>query len=207
MNEELSVILKRVLALYRKYGIKSITMDDVSRELGISKKTLYQYVKDKDELVSKVVELEISSHQSHLMQSCSENLNAIEQIAEISRCVSFMLREYSAVAEFDLRKYYPDLHKRLREVRRENMLRFIHDNLVRGKNEGLYRSDLNAEVVAKIAQSHLDSMFESEIITVAEFLEPAFSMEFFNYHLRGIVSEKGLKVLDDELKSFGRQNK
>lgn len=207
MNDELSVLLKRVLALYRKYGIKSITMDDVSHELGISKKTLYQYVKDKDELVNKVVELEISSHQSQLIQSCSENLNAIEQIAEISRCVGFMLKEYSAVAEYDLRKYYPDLHKRLREVRRENMLRFIHDNLVRGKNEGLYRSDLNAEVVAKIAQSHLDSMFESEIITVAEFLEPAFSMEFFNYHLRGIVSEKGLKVLDDELKSFGRQNK
>lgn len=202
MNDELSNILKKVLSLYRKYGIKSVTMDDVSRELGISKKTLYQYVHDKDELVTKSVELEISSLEKHFIQSCTDSLNAIEQVTEIARCISHMLKEYSAVTEFDLRKYYPELYTRLREVRREHIMKFIYDNLVRGKNEGLYREDLNVDIIAKIGLSHIDSMFESEIIPITEFLESKFSMEYFIYHLRGIVSEKGLKFLNDQLKSF-----
>src|SRR5512138_2033681 len=122
MNEELSGILKRVLSLYRKYGIKSVTMDDVSGELGISKKTLYQYVRDKDELVTRVVDLEIASHETHFIQSCSDTANAIEQITEIAGCISYMLKEYSPVAEFDLRKYYPDLYLKLRKVRRQHIM-------------------------------------------------------------------------------------
>ena len=103
MNDELLNILQRVRSLYRKYGIRSVTMDDVSRELGISKKTLYQYVHDKDELVNKVVELELTSQQNHFIESCRENLNAIEEIAEIARCINYMLKEYSAVTEYDLK--------------------------------------------------------------------------------------------------------
>ncbi len=185
MNDELSNILDRVHALYRKYGIRSVTMDDVSRELGISKKTLYQYVRDKDELVSKVVELEISSQQSLMLESCKEGLNAIEELTEIARCVNYMLKEYSAVTEYDLKKYYPDLYIRFREARRERLLRFIHDNLAKGKNEGLFRADLNIGILSKLSLAHIDGMFDSEIISITEFLEPTFFLEYFEYHLRG----------------------
>jgi len=202
MNDELLNILKRVRSLYRKYGIRSVTMDDVSRELGISKKTLYQYVHDKDELVKKVVELEISSQHTHLIESCRENLNAIEELAEIANCISYMLKEYSAVTEYDLRKYYPDLYVRLRELRRERILKFIQDNLFKGKNEGLYRESLNIEIMAKLSLSHIDSMFESEIISITEFLEQKFFLEYFNYHLRGIVNDKGLRILEDQIQKL-----
>jgi AcrR family transcriptional regulator len=202
MNDELSNILQRVRSLYRKYGIKSVTMDDVSRELGISKKTLYQYVQDKDELVHKVVDLELSSQYHHLIESCKENLNAIEEIAEISYCINYMLKEFSAVTEHDLRKYYPDLYIRLRDVRRERILKFIQDNLVKGKNEGLYREDLNIEILSKLSLSHIDSMFESEIITITEFLNPKFFLEYFSYHLRGIVNAKGLRILEDQIQKL-----
>jgi len=177
-------------------------MDDVSRELGISKKTLYQYVHDKDELVKKVVELEISSQHTHLIESCRENLNAIEELAEIANCISYMLKEYSAVTEYDLRKYYPDLYVRLRELRRERILKFIQDNLFKGKNEGLYRESLNIEIMAKLSLSHIDSMFESEIISITEFLEQKFFLEYFNYHLRGIVNDKGLRILEDQIQKL-----
>ena len=174
MNDELVNILQRVRSLYRKYGIRSVTMDDVSRELGISKKTLYQYVRDKDELVRKTVELELTSQQDHFIESCRESLNAIEEIAEIARCINYMLKEYSAVTEYDLKKYYPDLYNKLRDVRRARILKFILDNLVKGKNEGLYRANLNVEILSKLSLSHIDSMFESEIITITEFLDPVF---------------------------------
>jgi AcrR family transcriptional regulator len=202
MNDELTNILHRVGSLYRKYGIRSVTMDDVSRELGISKKTLYQYIHDKDELVRMVVELELSTQHDHMLQSCKENLNAIEELAEIAGCISYMLKEYSAVTEYDLRKYYPDLYVRIREVRRERTFNFLHDNLVKGKNEGLYRENLNVDILSKFSLSHIDSMFESEIITITEFLDQQFYLEYFVYHLRGIVNEKGLKILEDQLQKL-----
>jgi len=202
MIDELSGILHRVRSLYRKYGIKSVTMDDVSHELGISKKTLYQCVRDKDELVRKVIELELSSQHNHLIASCKDNLNAIEELSEIALCVNYMLKEYSAVTEYDLKKYYPDLYIRLREVRRERILKFILDNLVKGKNEGLYRENLNVEILSKISLSYIDSMFENEIITITEFLDRKFFMEYFIYHLRGIVNNNGLKVLEDQIQKL-----
>lgn len=174
-------------------------MDDVSHEMGISKKTLYQYVRDKDELVKMVTELELSTLYDRFISSCKENLNAIEEIAEIALCVNHMLKEYSAVTEYDLKKYYPDVYKRLREVRRERILKFIHDNLVKGKNEGLYRDNLDVEILSKLSLSHIDSMFENEIISITEFLDSKFFLEYFVYHLRGIVNNEGLSVLEDQV--------
>jgi TetR/AcrR family transcriptional regulator, cholesterol catabolism regulator len=203
MNEELSIILKRVRLLYQKYGIRSVTMDDVSRELGISKKTLYQYVRDKDELVRKVVDLEISVYQEHIHEMFREKLNAIEEIAKIAGCIGYMLKEYSAVTEYDLKKYYPELYVRVREVRREHIHRFIQDNLIKGKNEGLYRENLNVDVLSKLSVSNIDSMFESEIITISELLDQHFFFEYFVYHLRGIASKKGLQVLEEQLQKLG----
>jgi AcrR family transcriptional regulator len=202
MNDELTNILQKVRSLYRKYGIRSVTMDDVSRELGISKKTLYQYVHDKDELVRKVVELELLSQHDHMIKSCDDSLNAIEELAEIAQCINYMLKEYSAVTEYDLRKYYPDLYLKIREVRRDRIHKFIEDNLIKGKSQHLYREDLNVEIVAKLGLSHIDSMFESEIITITEFLEQKFFLEYFVYHLRGIVNDKGLKILEHQIQKL-----
>jgi AcrR family transcriptional regulator len=202
MNEELLNILQRVRSLYRKYGIRSVTMDDVSRELGISKKTLYQYVLDKDELVRKVIDLEIETRQQNMQMSCRDDLNAIEELVEIAQCISHMLKDYSPVIEYDLKKYYPDIYVRLRELKRDHMYNFIRDNLSKGKNEGLYRSDLDVDVLTKLSVSHIDSMFDSEVISIEEFLDRRFYNEYFVYHLRGIANENGLMVLKEHLGNF-----
>jgi len=202
MNDELSNILLRVRTLYRKYGIRSVTMDDVSRELGISKKTLYQYVLDKDELVRKVIDLEVETRLQNMQKSCREDLNAIEELLEIAQCISYMLKEYSPVIEYDLKKYYPDAYLRLREMKREHMFKFIHDNLIKGKKEGLYRIELDIDILTKLSVSHIDGMFDSEVIAIDEFLDKRFYHEYFIYHLHGIANEKGLQVLKEQLRNF-----
>ncbi len=181
-------------------------MDDVSRELGISKKTLYQYVRDKDELVRMVVELEISSHQDHIVSCFNGKISAIEELVNIAHCINFMLKEYSAVTEYDLRKYYPDLYVRVREVRRERIFRFFQENLNKGKDEGLYREEINVGILSKVIVSNIDSMFESEIISIPELLDQHYFFEYFVYHLRGIVSEKGLMVLKEHFPDLQTEN-
>src|ERR1035437_2884162 len=109
MNEELKNLLSKVRCLYMKYGIKSVTMDDVARELGISKKTLYQYVNDKNELVQKVVEMELDDKAEGFSKMNCSGLNAIEELFEVHKMIRQMLKDYNPSTEYDLRKYYPEL--------------------------------------------------------------------------------------------------
>ena len=85
MENEKSNILNRVCSLYNNFGIKSITMDDVSRELGISKKTLYEHFKDKDDLVSQVFEFERKNVLKNLCEAVSSAQNAIHELFLINK--------------------------------------------------------------------------------------------------------------------------
>lgn len=199
MNDDLVTILKKVRQLYRKYGIRSVTMDDVSHELGISKKTLYQYVRDKDDLVHKVVEMEISDRKERMNITCSDDKNAIEQLLEIARCISNMLKDYSAASEYDLKKYYPDLYIKVRELRRNHIFRFIFDNLKKGIEEGLYREEIKLDTISRLNVSLIDNMVDNEVITISEFMDTQFFNEFFAYHIRGIVNAKGLEYFESHL--------
>ncbi len=107
MNEELKNILLKVSDLYTKYGIKSITMDDVATELGISKKTLYQYVTDKDDLVGKFIDNEIALRQEEICKCFQAGFNAIEELFEISKFMNKLMKDQNPATEHDLKKYYP----------------------------------------------------------------------------------------------------
>jgi len=189
-----------------KYGIKSVTMDDVARELGISKKTLYQYVNDKNELVQKVVEMEIGEKGEHFLKMRSTELNAIEELFEVNKMVRQMLKDYNPATEYDLRKYYPELYTNLIKVRRDRIYNNILSNLMKGKKEGLYRAELNEELIAKLQLSRVESAFDDKIFSQEELLSPKLFYEMFVYHIRGIANERGLKVLEQKLKELDSNN-
>jgi TetR/AcrR family transcriptional regulator, cholesterol catabolism regulator len=206
MNEEFKNILSKVLCLYMKYGIKSVTMDDVAHELGISKKTLYQYVSDKNELVSKVVDIELEEKGKPFDEIYNGNLNAVEEAFEVHKVVNKLLRSYNPSTEYDLKKYYPVLYSKIAKVRRERMYNHIFYNLKKGKEEGLYRSELNEEFIAKIQLSRIENAFDNGIFTQEEMLSPKLFFEFFIYHIRGIANEKGIAILEQKLKELGNIN-
>lgn len=189
-----------------KYGIKSVTMDDVSRELGISKKTLYQYVSDKNELVEKVVELELKEKDIFFKTARHSNLNAIENIFEVHRMVQQMIRDYNPATDYDLRKYYPELYARVLKERREYIYNNILGNLKQGKSEGLYRSDFNDELIAKVQLARVESTFDDNVFTPEELHSSQLFWEIFIYHIRGIANEKGLAVLEEKIKELDKNH-
>jgi len=105
MNEDFKNILLKVRELYMRYGIKSITMDDVASHLGISKKTLYQHVSDKDDLVGKVIDLEISSQDHEMECMKAADLNAIEKLLMVSKMINHKLKQMNPSTDYDLKKY------------------------------------------------------------------------------------------------------
>lgn len=190
-----------------KYGIKSVTMDDIARELGISKKTLYQYVDDKNDLVAKVIELEIAEKTKLFGKNDHTGLNAVEDVFEVHRQVQQMIKDYNPATDYDLRKYYPELYSQIIKVRREYIYRNVLDNLIKGKAEGLYRLDFDNELIAKIQLSRVEATFDEKVFTHDELLSPRLFKEIFVYHIRGIANDKGLKVLEQKLKELDNNNK
>ena len=199
MEKELLNILEKVSILYQKYGIKSITMDDVAREFGISKKTLYQYVTDKPDLVEKVMLLIAEKHNSFFKKLRAKKINAIEELFEVNKYFTEMLKNYNPSMEYDLRKYYPDLFKKIYEVRRKRMYESIIRNMKKGIKEGLYRRDMDIEIIAKLHVSRIENMYDNEIFTNEELTSAKVFNEIFIYHLRGISNENGIKFLEEKL--------
>jgi DNA-binding XRE family transcriptional regulator len=202
MNGELINILDKVRELYTKYGIKSITMDEVAAELGISKKTLYQHVTDKEDLVSKFIDNEIEIRQKQICECFKIGFNAIEELFEISLYMNKLMREQNPATEHDLKKYYPEQYQKIIKVRREGMYSYILLNLKKGKNEGLYRNDMDDEVIAKLYLSRSESMPISTLYTVEELTSIKIFVELLTYHIRGIATQSGIKELEKNIKKF-----
>lgn len=206
MNEELNRILLKTRELYMKYGIKSITMDDVAHEMGISKKTLYQYVSDKDDLVGKFIESEISKRKDELIRCFQIGFNAIEELFEISVFMNKLMRDQNPATEHDLKKYYPHHYQKMVETRRERMYNYILLNLRKGKKEEVYRADMDEVVIAKLYLSRTENIHFNELFTVEEFTSLKLFTELITYHVRGIATAKGIEILDKKLKELETKN-
>jgi AcrR family transcriptional regulator len=206
MQEELKNLLIKVRELYMKYGIKSITMDDVARELGISKKTLYQYVVDKDDLVGKFIDNEIAVRQEEICKCFRIGYNAIEELFEISLFMNRLMRNQNSATEYDLKKYYPIHYYKAQNARREGIFNYILLNLKKGIKEGLYREEMNKEVIARLYLWRSENVHFDELFTVEEFTSTKLFIELLNYHVRGIATEKGISVLERKIMELETEN-
>lgn len=198
MEEQLKNIVEKVSALYQRYGIRSVTMDDVSRHLGISKKTLYSCVKDKEELVALTIQLQVEDHKAMEENLKSRNLGALEEIMEIYTKVAEVMKNMNPSYQYDLRKYYPHLCDNFLKYKRENLFHVIKSNLQRGKGEGIYRAEINEEIIAHMHTSRHNSMNDMEPEEIAFLVGNDAFKEIFFYHIHAIINDKGREILKEK---------
>jgi hypothetical protein len=184
-----------------KYGIKSVSMDDIAQHLSISKKTLYQYFKDKADLVTKVVNTHNCDSDQKFVEIVNSNMNAIDALIMVSKHLIEMLKGMNPPILYDLRKYYPELTKELIVNRKEHVHNNIKNNLLKGISEGLYREDMNPDVISAIYIKRMDDIiFEDELQQINLPQHELFT-QLFIYHIHGIVSTKGLKYFENKIKN------
>jgi len=205
MNEDMNNILTKARELYTRFGIKSITMEDIARELAISKKTLYQYVIDKEDLVGKFVDNEIELRQKEICKCFIGDHNAIEELFEISLFMNRLLKEQNPATEHDLKKYYPRHHQKIVKVRREGIFKYILQNLRKGKEEGLYRQEMNEEVIAKLYLSRAEIIDANNIFTTEEITSVEIFVELLIYHIRGIATSLGIIELEKKIEYINKK--
>jgi len=202
MEEKVYQILEKVRKLYYRYGIKSVTMDDVAKHLSISKKTLYEYFEDKEDLVRHVLLQEQEQIDEIFDKILKKKLNAVEELFEVYKIINAMCQEYNPSMEYDIRKYYPDISAWIKEIRRKRMYNAAYNNMVKGKQEGLFRNDLNASIIARLHVSRTETLITNDIFSMEELTSFKVCQEIFVYNLQGILSHKGRAFFEANLEKI-----
>ncbi len=200
-NQKKKEIIEGAMRVFMRSGIKSVNMDDIARELGISKKTLYLVVKDKEELIQKGVTTFCKKEDTDIFGIQSLGLNAIEESLEIKKWVLSMIEGIHPTVMYDLEKYYPQISKKLQDHRMKVVYKSLHENITKGQQEGFYRKDLNPDIIIKLYVSRIEMLCDHRVFPISEYALSNLYTESFNYHIRGIASEKGLKHLEKKVNS------
>jgi len=194
MDNTLQDIIREVNTLFMRYGIKSVTMDDIARHLGISKKTIYSYVKDKNELVHLTVESQIEHHKMMYNELDKGKHSALEEVFSVYKQVGQIFKELNPSYQYDMNKYYPQLSKQFLEFKKNQLYTSIKNNLIKGKKEGVYRKEINENIIAQMQAERHISQHSSNDESHLWFQKETFE-EVFLYHLHAILNDKGREEL------------
>lgn len=187
-------ILETASRMFRTYGIKSVTMFDISRECGVSKKTVYEHFKDKEELVQDGVRFLLNRHEQHLEDFRQHSANAIEELLKEVRYIEQVGNTINPVMLFEMQKYLPDIWKDVEVFRQERLLQAITANLERGMREDLYRKDLKLNIMARMRLLQLDMAFEPSQFPAAQFNMHEVMKEIAIHFILGVTTMKGRKL-------------
>jgi len=193
-------ILSKCEQYFMRNGLKSTTMDDVCRFMGISKKTLYQFIDQKSDLIYRIVQRRVQEEQQLAQVITVESENAIDELLRISRHVHEKLQQTAPSILYDLQKYYHRSWELMEQHRKDFVAGMIKTNIERGMKEGLYRNDLQTDIVTAIFSCALGAMVDEDFYAGHEYSPSEAHRVFVDYHIRGIASEKGMELYGEYLK-------
>lgn len=196
MDEAKIKIMRSAEALFLRYGFKSITMDDISRELGISKKTLYQYFSDKNDLVNQVVENHLNDERELCCKLEEEEKDPIAYLLAISNNFSSEDKHINTAILYDLKKYFKEAWDKVEGYSKDFIYAQVLRNLIEGKSKGLYRKEMNERIIALHYVHMIQFMVNPENYQKEERDFKVVHAELMQYHLHGILTDKGLKQLE-----------
>jgi Transcriptional regulator len=187
-------ILKGAEKLFLKYGIRSVSMDDISRHLAVSKKTLYQHFADKDELVTMVSKLHIERTMKEFDQLHHQSGNAIEELANISVCMRRNMEDMNPSLFLDMQKYHNQAWKEWLDHKENFVRQSVIRNLKQGIVEGYYRPEINLEILASLRLASIELAFNDQIFPKEQFKLAEVQSQIFDQFVFGICTEKGRKL-------------
>ncbi|WP_422858402.1 TetR/AcrR family transcriptional regulator [Flagellimonas sp. S174] len=194
-------ILHKATELFLNLGFKSVTMDDLANEMGISKKTIYTHFENKTKLVEETTMDLFWFISNGIDEIVALKKNPIKELYEIKRFAMNHLKGEKSSPQYQLQKYYPRLHHSLKKKQFEVMQDCVLDNIKRGVEMGIYRDNLNVEFVARIYFSGAISIKDNDLFPMTIFSNSQLEDDFLEYHLRGVVTPKGRKILNSIINS------
>jgi len=188
--------------MFLTLGFKSVTMDDIANELGISKKTIYQHYSNKNDLVAASTQNLFDTISFGIDRIREQQQNAIEEIFAIRDFLKLHLNNETASPFYQLQKFFPKISSHLREKQFEKMNGCMAENLENGIKDRLYRPDINIGFISRIYFTGLTGIKDSDIFPSSLFEINTLTKMYLEYHLRAITTPRGQEILDNLLKKI-----
>jgi len=185
-------ILQTAETLFRKFGIRSVTMDEIASELGISKKTIYQNFEDKDSIVHEIARLNMMCDIEESERIHKESANPIEQVFREATLLRKQASTINPAVFYDLKKYHPKTWQLFQEYNKVNFLEIVKNNLREGIEQGLYRAEIDIEILARLRLEEVEFAFNKDVFPPEKFNQTEVHTTFIDHYLRGIMTQKGL---------------
>lgn len=187
-------ILKTAVELFSKFGFRSISMDDISHQLGMSKKTLYQYFSDKDEIVTLAIQNHLAHEREVLQQIQSDVKDAVDFIIRVNNYLMRNIRDTSSATIYDLKKYHGRAWGIVENFRTDFLLKAVIENLRSGIAEGNFRSDINVEIISRLRMEEVSLLLNRDLFPQNSFNLAEVSSNILDHFIAGIATDNGRKL-------------
>jgi len=189
-------IIKGAEELLLKYSVRSVSMDDIARHLSISKKTIYQYFADKDEIVTMVASYSMEKNKVQFDSFRAAAKDAIDELVRISICLRIDFQKMNPALLFDLQKYHSKAWNVWLEHKQHHVRESIIANLKQGIEEGFYRPEINTEILANTRLELIQLAFDDRIFSSSKFNITEVHLQIFEHFIYGLLTDKGRKAYE-----------
>ncbi|MCC5916191.1 MAG: TetR/AcrR family transcriptional regulator [Cryomorphaceae bacterium] len=191
-----NAIVEKAMYLYMQFGLRSVSMDQIASELGISKKTIYRYFESKADLVHEGVVQLANQMVEFTREIAAQQTAPIDEIFAMDETMRKYLTPTHQRMIYQLKKYFPRTFTYIQELEKEELLRVTVDNIKRGIKTGYYRENINPELIAHLYLGQAYIVMSDDFFWNKDFTQKDFHREALIYHIYGISAEKGRKHLE-----------
>jgi len=189
-------IISKCEELFLELGFKNVTMDDIAYAMGISKKTIYIHFSNKTELIENVVFSVLEFFHKNIEQINKEAVNPIEELYDIKMFVMNYLKNERGSTQFQLKKYYPNIFEQLEVKKFEKMHASVEKSLKKGIKLNLFRDNIDVGFISRVYFMGMTGIRNTDVFSEESFSKNYLMESYLEYHLRAIVTAKGLKILN-----------
>ena len=190
------MILEKTRELFLTIGFKSVTMDHIANEMGISKKTIYNFFENKTELVKEITSYMFNSITKGITEIKKTSDNPISEIYDINLFLIKYLKKESVSPLYQLEKYYPLIHKEINKKQFDFITTSTTGSLKNGIKLGLFRKDIKIDFISRLYFKGMIGIRDLDTFPTKLYDPVNLKIDFIEYHLRAIVTDKGLKKLN-----------
>ncbi|GAB4004569.1 TetR/AcrR family transcriptional regulator [Spirosoma sp. KCTC 42546] len=200
-------ILAEAERLFWKYGVRSVTMEDIARQLGISKKTIYQHFTDKEQILYQVIQDKTGRNQSEMDCMAIETDNPVEEILGVLNMMRNHADQVSPNLMNDIKRYYPQAFALFRQYKEGHIMRSILENIQKGISQGIYRPDINPTILARLRVEQIELAFNHELFPSDQYSMHEVQAELMHHFVRGMLTDKGFTIYNQYVNQYNHEVK
>lgn len=195
-------ILSEAERLFWRYGVRSVTMDDIARQLGISKKTIYQHFSDKEEILYQVLQEKMNEDAEEMRCKADETQNPIEELLIVLDMMRKKQGQVSPNLMIDIKRHYPQAFALFRKYMDQHIMKSILENIQNGISQSLYRDDINPTILARMRVEQIELAFNNDFFPVDQFTMLDIQRELIHHFVRGMLTEQGFTIYNQYVNQY-----